>query len=426
MLNKLILIKIRLNFLFMKKTHLLILIFLIFARLIFMYYSSNLDSMIFTKDSFQYIYLSEDIRNSFFTAKIDNYWINTFRLPGYPIFLSFVANFTTIKYIIFTNFIFDIISCFLIYKIIYKIKKDNYLSFLGSLLFLINPNVLISSTQIMTENISMMLILIALYFIDSEKNKKIIFSGFCFALFSLIKPFGVYILLFIIVCKKFIYGIKFKQIALFALFPLIFIGLIYFNNFQNYNTSFYSTSSYFHIQWLNDASKSLCDDLNFNNIRVSEPGYRFEEWKIENNFNNETIPKTLIESLKQDSRQNLFSDIDCKIISITRSSAWNMFGIRQSNWNNSFIQTPFLELTKIYSFLYLLVINFVLFVSYKFEKSKLENIYILFVLFYLLIVSVLPFGNARTRVLIEPYLIIIFVTNLKNIYKSRNYFFKKT
>ena len=42
-----------------------------------MYYSSNLDSMIFTKDSFQYIYLSEDIRNSFFTTKIDNYWINT-------------------------------------------------------------------------------------------------------------------------------------------------------------------------------------------------------------------------------------------------------------------------------------------------------------------------------------------------------------
>ena len=213
----------------MKKTHILSLIFLIFARLIFMYYSSNLDSMIFTKDSFQYIYLSEDIRNSFFTTKIDNYWINTFRLPGYPIFLSFIAKFTTIKHIIFTNFIFDIISCFLIYKIIYKIKKDNYLSFLGSLLFLINPNVLISSTQIMTECISMMLILIALYFIDSE-NKKNNFSGFCFALFSLIKPFGVYILYSYCLCKLF--WIKSKQIALFALFPSIFIGLIYFNNFK--------------------------------------------------------------------------------------------------------------------------------------------------------------------------------------------------
>ena len=82
MLNKLILIKIRLNFLFMKKTHILSLIFLIFARLIFMYYSSNLDSMILQKIHSN-IYLSEDIRNSFFTTKIDNYWINTFRLPGY-------------------------------------------------------------------------------------------------------------------------------------------------------------------------------------------------------------------------------------------------------------------------------------------------------------------------------------------------------
>ena len=426
MLNKLILINIRLNFLFMKKTYSLSLIFLIFARLIFVYYSSNFDSMIFTKDSFQYIYLSEDIRNSFLTPKVDNYWINTFRLPGYPMILSFLVNFTDVKFIIFTNFIFDIVSCFLIFKIIYKLKKDYYLCFLGSLLFIINPNVLISSTQIMTENISMVLILIAFYFIDSEKNKNIIFSGFCFAIFALIKPFGVYMLLFIILCKKIIFKIKLEKIGLFALFPLIFIGFIYFNNFQNYNTSFYSTSSYFHIQWLNDASESLCDDLDFNNIRVSEPGYRFEEWKVENGFDQDTIPKTLIDGLREDSRENLFNNLDCKAISITRSSVWNMFGIRQSNWNNSFIKTPFLELIKIYSLIYVLMINFALFASYKFKKSKLESIYILFVLFYLLIVSILPFGNARTRVLIEPYLIIIFVTTLTNIFESRDYFFKKT
>ena len=410
----------------MKKTYSLSLIFLIFTRLIFLYYSSNFDEMIFTKDSFHYIYLSEDLRKSFFTENINNYWINTFRLPGYPIFLSFFSIFVNIKYMIFTNFVFDIISCYLIFKIIYRINKNYFLSFIGSLLFLINPNVMISSTQIMTENIAMMLILITLYFIDSNENRKIIFSGLCLAIFSIIKPFGIYILLFILLFKKIIFGTKLQQLVLFAIFPLIFIGFIYFNNFQNYNTSFYSTSSYFHIQWLNDASESLCDDLNFNNIRVSEPGYRFEEWKVENGFDQDTIPKTLIDGLREDSRQNLLNNLDCKAISITRSSVWNMFGIRQSNWNNSFIKTPFLELTIIYSLAYVLMINFALFASYKFKKSKLESIYILFVLFYLLIVSILPFGNARTRVLIEPYLIIIFVTTFKNIFESRNYFFKKT
>ena len=409
----------------MKKTYSLSLIFLIFTRLIFLYYSSNFDEMIFTKDSFHYIYLSEDLRKSFFTENINNYWINTFRLPGYPIFLSFFSIFVNIKYMIFTNFVFDIISCYLIFKIIYRINKNYFLSFIGSLLFLINPNVMISSTQIMTENIAMMLILITLYFIDSNENHKIIFSGLCLAIFSIIKPFGIYILLFILLFKKIIFGTKLQQLVLFAIFPLIFIGFIYFNNFQNYNTSFYSTSSYFHIQWLNDASESLCEDLNFNNIRVSEPGYRFEEWKVENGFDQDTIPKTLIDGLREDSRQNLLNNLDCKAISITRSSVWNMFGIRQSNWDNSFIKTPFLELTKIYSLIYVLMINFALFASYKFKKSKLESIYILFVLFYLLIVSILPFGNARTRVLIEPYLIIIFVTTLKNIFESRNYSFKK-
>lgn len=282
---------------------------------------------------------------------------------------------------IFTNFVFDIISCYLIFKIIYRINKNYFLSFIGSLLFLINPNVMISSTQIMTENIAMMLILITLYFIDSNENRKIIFSGLCLAIFSIIKPFGIYILLFILLFKKIIFGTKLQQLVLFAIFPLIFIGFIYFNNFQNYNTSFYSTSSYFHIQWLNDASESLCDDLNFNNIRVSEPGYRFEEWKVENGFDKNTIPKTLIDGLREDSRKNLLNNLDCKAISITRSSVWNMFGIRQSNWDNSFIKTPFLELTKIYSLIYVFMINFFLFASYKFKKNKLESIYILFVLF---------------------------------------------
>ena len=36
------------------------------------------------------------------------------------------------------------------------------------------------------------------------------------------------------------------------------------------------------------------------NERVSEPGYRFDEWKLENNFNDTTNPKVFIESLKQD------------------------------------------------------------------------------------------------------------------------------
>ena len=42
----------------------------------------------------------------------------------------------------------------------------------------------------------------------------------------------------------------------------------------------------------------------------------------------------LIDSLKTDASSNLFENIHCKAISMIRSSIWNMFGIRSSNWNN--------------------------------------------------------------------------------------------
>ena len=38
---------------------------------------------------------------------------------------------------------------------------------------------------------------------------------------------------------------------------------------------------------------------------------------------------------------------------------------------------------------------------------------------YVLITSTLPFGNSRTRVLIEPLLIVTFIDSVKNIISNR-------
>ena len=103
-----------------------------------------------------------------------------------------------------------------------------------------------------------------------------------------------------------------------------------------------------------------------------------------------------------------------------------MFGIRQSNWNNSFLNQSSINIVKIYSLFYVTCINFVfLFTIFKSIKSK-HSYLIYLIIFYLAMTSIIPFGNARIRVLIEPYLVILFVLNLGNFVKPFQDWIKKS
>lgn len=410
----------------MKKFLIALITLLVLVRIYFLYSSFNFESMVFTKDSFHYIEISKDFFSKYINGKNDNFWIYTFRLPGYPFILLLINSISEVRYVIYINLIFDLISSIYIFKFLYKFSKSTFTSYFGVVLFLLNSNILISSTQIMTESVSTALLLVSVFYIDQNSISKNLISGISLGLFSLIKPLGIYILFLFIFYKIFYFRKKIKEIIIFSFIPLCLISLIYTNNYQNYNTFFYSTSSYFHTQWFNDASDALCEELNFNQLRVSEPGYKFELWKESNNFDSFTNPEIFIDTLRNDSNKNVFRNIDCKIISASRSIAWNMFGIRQSNWNNSFLNQSSINIVKIYSLFYVACINFVfLFTIFKSIKSK-HSYLIYLIIFYLAITSIIPFGNARIRVLIEPYLVILFVLNLGNFVKPFQDWIKKS
>lgn len=410
----------------MKKFLIALITLLVLVRIYFLYSSFNFESMVFTKDSFHYIEISKDFFSKYINGKNDNFWIYTFRLPGYPFILLLINSISEVRYVIYINLIFDLISSIYIFKFLYKFSKSTFTSYFGVVLFLLNSNILISSTQIMTESVSAALLLVSVFYIDQNSISKNLISGISLGLFSLIKPLGIYILFLFIFYKIFYFRKKIKEIIIFSFIPLCLISLIYTNNYQNYNTFFYSTSSYFHTQWFNDASDALCEELNFNQLRVSEPGYKFELWKESNNFDSFTNPEIFIDTLRNDSNKNVFRNIDCKIISASRSIAWNMFGIRQSNWNNSFLNQSSINIVKIYSLFYVACINFVfLFTIFKSIKSK-HSYLIYLIIFYLAITSIIPFGNARIRVLIEPYLVILFVLNLGNFVKPFQDWIKKS
>lgn len=410
----------------MKKFLIALITLLVLVRIYFLYSSFNFESMVFTKDSFHYIEISKDFFSKYINGKNDNFWIYTFRLPGYPFILLLINSISEVRYVIYINLIFDLISSIYIFKFLYKFSKSTFTSYFGVVLFLLNSNILISSTQIMTESVSTALLLVSVFYIDQNSMSKNLISGISLGLFSLIKPLGIYILFLLIFYKIFYFRKKIKEIIIFSFIPLCLIFLIYTNNYQNYNTFFYSTSSYFHTQWFNDASDALCEELNFNQLRVSEPGYKFELWKESNNFDSFTNPEIFINTLRNDSNKNVFRNIDCKIISASRSIAWNMFGIRQSNWNNSFLNQSSINIVKIYSLFYVTCINFVfLFTIFKSIKSK-HSYLIYLIIFYLAMTSIIPFGNARIRVLIEPYLVILFVLNLGNFVKPFQDWIKKS
>ena len=99
-----------------------------------------------------------------------------------------------------------------------------------------------------------------------------------------------------------------------------------------------------------------------------------------------------------------------------RSSIWNMFGIRSSNWNNFDFNNFFLIMIKGFSLIYAILMNLSVLKTllYKNREQMVFQV-LLITLFYILITSTVPFGNSRTRVLIEPMLVLLFIKNLSKL-----------
>ena len=83
--------------------------FLILIRVWFLQIALKSKNIYLTKDSDHYIELSEDINYFFFNDNLVDYWLSTFRLPGYPIVLNIFSNFLDIKYAVYINFVADLV-----------------------------------------------------------------------------------------------------------------------------------------------------------------------------------------------------------------------------------------------------------------------------------------------------------------------------
>ena len=390
-------------------------IFLVVIRVLFLISIFNDFSIILTKDSITYLRLSENLQYFYFNDNLNDFWASTFRPIGFPLTLSIFGLFFEIKYFVFLNLIFDLITSRFLYMIISKIINVNYAN-IGVIIFLLNFNILVSSSQVLTESFTLMLITGSLYFLVT---KNIFFSGMFLLMFSFLKAYGLYFFILFYIVYAFVYKLSFRRLLYFSIFPIVTFTPILVNNYIQYEKMFITTSSSFHLTYLNNASKQLCKDLNFENEIISDPSWSKDNFINSLSLNEVNNSEKFISELEKRGSEDLLNNINCKILSIFRSIYYQMFGIRSSNWGVIFGGNIFTVIATI-SVLYVLITNFSLIFYLFIKKTKELNIFYSFAILHILICSIIPYGNPRFRVLIETSTIILILYNLK--YLNDKYF----
>ena len=381
---------------------------LILLRVVFVYYATKYEPTYLKKDSNHYLVLSESIRNYFFNDNLSDYWMPSTRTMGYPIILTIIGKFLSVENYLYLNLLVDFASSLVLFRLMGQFTENKSIQYLGLVLFLANPNVLISSSQIMTESVSLLFLLLSFSYLIKGDKRSILIAGLAIGIFSFMKPMGHVLLLLEILIGAYWFRFRLKKILLLSCIPIACLFGASFNNYIQYESFFYSTSSYFHLQWFNGASSALCERLDFNQLEVIEPGYVFDEWK--KTLDSETISNTglFINELKESSTDGILNNIRCKFVSVFHSIVWNFFGVRSTNWSETYLNSSISRGVVYYSYSYVLLSAISLFyVIFKKNRAYLYPI-VFFILMYTLITSItLPYGNARTRVLIEPLLVII-------------------
>ena len=381
---------------------------LILVRLIFIYFATKYEATYLKKDSNHYLILSESIKDYFFNDDLEEFWMPTTRTIGYPFILSLLGKVTEIGNYIYLNFIVDLFISIVLFRTIGQLTKNRSIQYIGAALFLANPNVLISSSQVMTESLSTLFFLLSISYLIKRDSRSIVLAGISIGLFSFIKPMGHILLLLSIVIGVYWFKYNLKQVILLSCIPILCMVGTSYNNYVQYESFFYSTSSYFHLQWFNGASDALCEKIDFNQLEVNEPGYVFDEWKKELDSKTLYSSGLFIEALKDSSTTGITENIRCKSISTFHSMLWNFLGIRSTNWSETYLNHSLVSGIIFYSYTYVLFSAFA-FVYFLLSKKHLFLSPIIFIISsYTLITSVtLPYGNARTRVLIEPFVVIV-------------------
>ncbi len=179
--------------------------------------------------------------------------LDALRPPLYPLLLGLLWFFHLNPRVsgILLNWLFDLGSAYLLFKLSSKIMKKKY-AILTSAFFLINPIVLSFTSLVLTESFAILLSLLSIYYLTEKKYG---LSGFFTALAFLQRfPFGA-ILIFILLQEVLFSKSRIKAILKTSLtFILTIIPYLIFNQMKFHNVIFPFISA---VKTVGEASPNL-------------------------------------------------------------------------------------------------------------------------------------------------------------------------
>jgi len=216
---------------------------------------------------------------------------SVYRLPLYPIFLSFFLLFSENNFFLsLINVILVSLSAGLVYILSYKIYDNRKIAFIGGLLYLINPTFIFFSSVLASENLFVFFLLLSIIFlVDFIKTNNYLFfylSAILLGLSSLTRGEGIFyfpiFIIFILLftkCnlkEKFLKSILFIVIFLLTLSPWLVRNKLVFNEFGLSSTggiNFYfahNSDTYGCVPLEN----TLLKGLSLHTFEISKIGYK--------------------------------------------------------------------------------------------------------------------------------------------------------
>jgi len=170
---------------------------------------------------------------------------NSFRTPGYPVFLAIIYSIFGVKpYIVLIfQIIINIFSILILYEIAKKIFNRK-IALISSFLFSIDPHTILYTCELFTETFFTFIILLAfMYFvkaIDTKKVKCFILAALFFGLSTLIRPISQFIPIILIglilIYPKFNFRLKFKSSFIIVMIFLMTISPWMYRNYKSFST----------------------------------------------------------------------------------------------------------------------------------------------------------------------------------------------
>ncbi len=232
------------------------------------------------RDSLSYISLSESIKefNKFVRYEFISNGFETIRTPVYPLFLSmFLSN---LKLIIYIQNILHILSSVLFYSLISKFLKNQKLKIIIFIFFLFNP-ILVSINQLLiTESLSIFLIVLSLYILINNKNSYIFFL--IIGILPLLRPAFVVLSGGILIFQKlFVKDFNFKKFILITILLILPTFAWTLRNYQNTDLLIFTSLSGMNlleetasgVMAINEDLKNNESFLNVLNIEYEERRY---------------------------------------------------------------------------------------------------------------------------------------------------------